>query len=155
MLTEPVIAPDIEKTMIHIAAAVAQRTPLPTVLLREMDSVAASDHEAFSALSANFLINEVTSFKSLGKRNASAPTEERRQRVARMRLFLKMNVGTAIARQIRPKINVDLLNLYAVSLLSKMISLTDVLSAFKIAYKGIRHSISTAPRMTPITSAAG
>ena len=42
-----------------------------------------------------------------------------------------------------------LLYLYSVSLLSKIISLMDVLRAFRIAFKGIRHSISTAPRITP------
>ena len=137
----------------HIAEAVAQRTPLPTVLFLETASTAASDHAALSCLSENFLITDVTNFNSLGKRNASAPTAESMQSIAAKILCLKMNVTIASARHTSPNTNVDLLNLYSVSLLSKIMSLIDVLSALRIAFKGMRHSMRTAPMMTPAKSA--
>ena len=56
----------------HIAAAVAQRTPLPTVLLRDIASTEARAIEGLSSLSEIFLIKAVMSFKILGKRNARA-----------------------------------------------------------------------------------
>jgi hypothetical protein len=70
------------KMITLIAAAVAQRTPLPTVLLREMASTEASDQFAFSALSDNILIRSVTPLKIQGNSNASDVTEQRRQTMA-------------------------------------------------------------------------
>ena len=147
------IATAIAYTTIHIAAAVALNTPLPTVLFLDTVSAAASDQADLSFLSAAFCMSFETTLKSLGKRNARAPTVERRQKIAPTILLLKKNVTTAITAQIRPITNVDLLNLYSVSLLSKMMSLIDVFKAFKIALRGIRHSISTAPKITPVISA--
>ena len=151
----PDIAPESAYTMMHIAAAVVQRTPLPTVLLRDVASTAARLHVGLSVLSAMFFTSEATSFRILGKSIASAATVESMQTVARMIFVLKKNVTTARARKMIPMTRVVLLYLYSVSLLSKMMSLMDVLRALRIAFKGIRHSIRTAPKITPITSAKG
>ena len=125
------------------------------MLLREIASTEASAIEGLSSLSEIFLIKAVMSFKILGKRAASAATEVSMQRIAKSMFVLKKNVTTAITRQIIPMINDDFVNLYAVSLLSKMMSLIDVFNALRIALKGIRHSIRTEPSITPITSPTG
>ena len=91
--------------------------------------------------------------RSLGKSNASATTVETRHKIAARMLCLKKNVITVIPRQIKPKIRDVFPYLYSVSLLSKMMSLIDVLSALRIDLSGMRHSMITAPRITPIKSA--
>ena len=101
------------------------------------------------------MIKAVMNFKIHGKRAASAATEVSMQRIARIMFVLKKNVTTAVTRQIMPMTSVALLNLYAVSLLSKMMSLMDVFNALRIALKGIRHSIRTEPSITPITRPTG
>ena len=139
-------------TTTHMADAVAARTPLPTVLFLEIASTAASSHLELPVFSQIFLIPRVTSFKILGKRSASAPIAARRQTIAVPRFLLKITQITAITAKMMPNTREDLPNLYAVSLLSKMMSLMDVLSALKIAFRGIRHSITTAKIITPAIS---
>ena len=135
-------------TITHMAAEVTASTPLPTELLRVPDSIEASIHLTLLALPESFFIMSVTPFSISGKRNASAITEHIRQIPRRTISFLMKNVTMAPARKTNPKTIPKVLNLYAVSLLSKIISLIDVLIALSSAFIGMMHSISTAPNTT-------
>ena len=147
-----IIAIAIENTMMHIADEVAHSTPLVTVLFFEIVSREASAHLSFSALSAAPVISPENNFRIKGNRNASEITPKIRQKAAKKILVLRKKNITASTPVTMPTIRPVLLNLYSVSLLSKMMSLIEILSAFMIARSGMKHSIAIAPVTTPAGS---
>ena len=136
-----------------ITAEVAHSTPLPTVLFLEIASLEARDIFSLPSFSDRLKMHVVTPFSIRGNRNASAITDIIRQIAAVTNPPGIKNVISAIPAMIYPVIIPCLLNLYSVSLLSKMISLMDILSARRTAFNGIRHSIAMAIMTVPTTRA--